>query len=175
MNKHLRRAGVIVAMALTGILAVVGGASAVSAFFAGSTTSVQRDITETNATLVSTAAGWHDVPSTALGGIVVPAGTTRVVESTFGAESLCNATSWCSVRVVAVNSAGGVIEFNPVVGTDYAFDSPGGSWEQHSLHRVTRLGAGTYTIKVQATLVGPAAGAQFRLDDYTHFVDVVNP
>ncbi|HEX6461820.1 MAG TPA: hypothetical protein VFZ58_00920 [Candidatus Saccharimonadales bacterium] len=177
MNKvtNKRRIGIVLGAMLASLVLFISGAAAVSFVFAGTSTSVQRDITENAPTFVPLAAIWHDVPSTALGGIVVPLGATRAVESTFGAETRCVNTSYCSVRVVAVTAGGGVIEFNPQPGTDFAFDSPGGNWEQHSVHRVTRLGPGTYVIKVQARLVGPAAGALFSLDDYTHFVDVINP
>jgi hypothetical protein len=174
VGKITKKTAGIVGIVLAGILVLTGGvAYAVSTFFAGTVTSVQRDITETNAFFVPVAVGWHDVPSTGMN-ITIPVGTTRIVESTFGAESRCVNTSWCSVRVIAV-SAGGVTELNPMVGTNFAFDSPGGNFEQHSMHRVTRLGAGSYFIKVQAQLVGPAVGAEFWLDDYTHFVDLVNP
>jgi hypothetical protein len=173
MKKFIKRAGVAVAALLAGALATVGVAYAFPSAFGGTTTSVQRDLTETAPwSAPAGGGGWVNVPSTA---IPVSLNNDKIIESTFGAESMCVAANHCSVRVVAIG-AGGVIEFSPVVGIDFMFDSPaGGPREQHSMHRVQRLPAGNYTIVVQAQIVAPAAGAAFVLDDYTHFIDVVDP
>jgi hypothetical protein len=173
MKKFIKRGSVAVAVLLAGVLATVGVAHAVLFVAVGTTTSFQRDHTE-NAPWAAPVGGgaWVNVPSTLIP-INLPG--DRVVESTFGASSLCVAANHCSVRVVAFGP-GGAIEFNPVAGPGFVFDSPaGGPREQHSMHRVQRLPEGNYTIAVQAQIVGPGGGAAFVLDDYTHFIDVVEP
>ncbi|MBP2330816.1 hypothetical protein JOF56_011201 [Kibdelosporangium banguiense] len=172
MKKFIKRAGVAVAVLLTAVLATVGVAHAVLAVFVGTTTSFQRDHTENAPWVTPVGAGWWNVTST---NMPISLNDDKIVESTFGASSVCAAAAYCSVRVVAIG-AGGVIEFNPVAGAGFVFDSPaGGPREQHSMHRVQRLPEGNYTIVVQAQIVGPMAGAAFVLDDYTHFIDVVDP
>ncbi|MCE7009751.1 hypothetical protein LWC34_44120 [Kibdelosporangium philippinense] len=175
MRKFTKRVTVALVALVVGALAMGGVAYAFPSFFGGTTATIQRDITETAFWNTPLAATWHTVPSTAIG-VTVPAGEARIVESTFGAESSCIAANQCSVRVVYIPAGGAPVEFSPVVGTDFAFDSPsGGPREQHSIHRVTRLGPGSYTILVQAQIVGAGGGALFQLDDYTHFVDLINP
>ncbi|MFC0112753.1 hypothetical protein [Kibdelosporangium aridum] len=175
MREFTKRATVAVVALLVGALAMGGVAYAFPSFFGGTMTSIQRDITETAPWNSPLAATWHNVPSTAIG-VTVPAGEVRIIESTFGAESVCVQAGYCSLRVVYLPAGGAPVEFSPVVGTDFAFDSPsGGPREQHSMHRVTRLGGGTYTVLVQAQIVGAAAGSVFQLDDYTHFVDLIDP
>jgi hypothetical protein len=173
MRKFIKRAGVAVAVLLTGALATVGVAYAFPTAFGGTVANVQRDITETAPWNSPLGAAWWNVPSTA---IPVSLPGDRIVESAFGAESVCQQAGYCSLRVVAINAAGVVTEFSPVVGTDFAYDSPaGGPKEQHSMHRVQRLEEGNYTIVVQAQIVGAGGAAVFTLDDYTHFVDVILP
>lgn len=175
MRKFMKRAGVAIAALMVGALAMGGVAYAFPSFFWGHSTEIQHDITENAPWNVPGAAVWHNVPSTAQS-ITVPAGQTRIVEAVFGAESICLQANWCSVRVVYVPAGGAPVEFSPVVGIDYAFDSPpGGAREQHSVHRVTRLGPGTYTLLVQAQIVGGGGAGVFTLDDYTTFYDVILP
>jgi hypothetical protein len=173
MRKFMKRAGVAVAGLAVGALAMGGVAYAFPSTFGGTITNVQRDITETAPWTSPVGAAWWNVQST---NISVNLPGDRTVESTFGAESVCQQAVYCSLRVVAINAAGGVTEFSPVVGTDFAYDSPaGGPKEQHSMHRVQRLEAGNYTIVVQAQIVGAGGASVFQLDDYTHFVDVILP
>ncbi len=110
-------------------------------------------------------AGWTDVPGASLP-FSVPAGTSRMIQTTFTAESKCDGAGWCSARVVIARASDGVIlaELRPIVGTDYAFDAPGDTYEGHGLNRTSYYwGAGNYTVKVQAARVG-ASG--FRIDDW---------
>lgn len=107
---------------------------------------------------------WTDVPGAAIG-VTVPSGTSRMFHTTFTAESLCGGSSgWCSARVVIVRGTAAPVELRPIVGTDYAFDSPGGSWEAHGMDRTSYYwGAGSYVIKVQVARV---AATSFRIDDW---------
>jgi hypothetical protein len=175
MNTSAKRLSVVATGVIAAVLAVGGVASASVLFLAGSGINTPRDITSDVAWNAPATAIWTDVPSTAIS-VSVPTGTVRRIRSTFQAESQCTAASWCSARVVAVESDGTVTELAPVAGTDFAFDSPGDSWESHSMLRSSPwLPADTYVVKVQVQMVGPAAGADFRLDDYTHRVDLVTP
>ncbi|MET0234262.1 MAG: hypothetical protein ABW224_06470 [Kibdelosporangium sp.] len=175
MKKFIRRAGVAVAGLAVGALVMGGVAYAFPMAFGGTVANVQRDLTETAPWAAPLAAVWTNVPSTAIP-VSVPDGQSRIVESTFGAESVCQQAGWCSLRVIAIDGAGVVTEFSPVVGLDFAYDSPaGGPKEQHAMHRVQRLGEGNYTVLVQAQIAGAGGGSQFILDDYTHFVDVILP
>jgi hypothetical protein len=102
--------------------------------------------------------------------ITVPTGETARLYVTFSAESFCSAPAlWCSVRIT-VNGA----EIEPIVGTDYAFDSGSGStdsWEGHSLIRVSpTLAAGTYIVRAQFAAVG---GGTATLDDWALVVERV--
>lgn len=173
MRKFMKRAGVAVAGLAVGALAMGGVAYAFPTTFGGTVANIQRDITETATWTSPVGAAWWNVPSTALP-VNLPG--DRIIESAFGAESVCQQAGYCSLRVVAINAAGVVTEFSPVVGTDFAYDSPaGGPKEQHSMHRVQRLEAGNYMIVVQAQIVGAGGASLFQLDDYTHFVDVILP
>jgi hypothetical protein len=78
------------------------------------------------------------------------------------------------VRIVVINSAGTTTELQPVTSTDYRFDSPGGAEEAHALERFSApLGAGTYTVRVQALRI--TGITQFTLDDYAFTVGLVEP
>lgn len=149
-------------------------AYAVATFKTGSYTSKQYVIDQTDAWNVPVAGSWQNVPSAAVT-VTVPAGTSRLLTVRFNAESLCSGSGWCSVRVVYVTPGGAVVELAPQSGTDFAFDSAGGSWEAHAIERSSSgyLGAGNYTVHVQAQRVGGAS--TFRLDDYSTNVGLVNP
>jgi len=79
--------------------------------------------------------------------------------ATFSGESLCTGAGWCTLKL----RVGGA-EMNPVVGTDFAFDSPGDQWESHSVQRISNLlPAGVKIVDVHWAAVG---GATFRIDDW---------
>ncbi|PIG92340.1 hypothetical protein [Gloeocapsopsis sp. IPPAS B-1203] len=100
----------------------------------------------------------------------IPAGG-RLVKVTFSAESACyGASGWCTARVVYRQVGSATInEFQPAVGTDFAFDSSdsnnegSGSWESHAISRSAFLPAGNYQIWVQARTTSNAL--TLRLDD----------
>jgi hypothetical protein len=99
--------------------------------------------------------------------ITIPAGQSGYLLTTFSGESLCSGTSgWCAVRVL-VNG----VESNPIVGTNFAFDSAGSDlWESHSIQRISRLlGAGTHTVEVQWLYT--TAGINDQLDDWLFQVE----
>ncbi len=80
---------------------------------------------------------------------------------TFSAETLCGGSGgWCSMRILVDG-----IEANPVVGTDFAFDSPGHSWESHSFQRYLLVNGGYHTITAQVSVQSGATSD--RLDDWT--------
>ena len=134
----------------------------------------QHFVHNTNA-FTTTSAAFVTVPS-AVRSVTVPSGTVRMLDARFTAESECvGSTGWCSVRIVVVTPSGAVVELDPAVGTDFAFDSASGSdrWEGHAIERTSRfLGAGTYRVMVQTRVVG---ATRVRLDDWTLAVEVVRP
>ncbi|MCW2767053.1 MAG: hypothetical protein JWO11_3012 [Nocardioides sp.] len=97
--------------------------------------------------------------------VTVPPGGGRIL-ATFSAESACyGSSSYCNVRILVDGT-----EMDPVVGTDFAFDSTdnntetSGSWESHSTQRYSaNLAPGSHTVTVQAAVTG--ATTSFRLDD----------
>jgi len=153
---------------------VVGTAYAVSFFRVGTTTSRQYIIDQTNPWAVPAVNTWTNVPSASVT-VTIPAGTQRLISARFNAESLCTGPGWCSVRVIYVRTSNGATaELAPQSGSDFAFDSAGGSWEAHSIERTSAgfLPAGTYRVQVQAQRVN---STQFRLDDYLTNVSLINP
>ena len=124
--------------------------------------------TATSFTNVTGAARW----------VTIHPGTRRMLDARFTAESACfGAGGWCSVRIVVINPAGGVVtELDPASGFDFAFDSAGGGdrWEAHAMERTSPfLSAGTYRVRVQARVV--AGATRIRLDDWTLAVEVIRP
>lgn len=151
----------------------VGTASAVVAGFNGGAQTQRLVRTETDA---STAAGttFTDIPNAAVT-VRVPSRETRLVTGRFTAESQCTGTTfgWCSVRLVARNNAtGSVVLLHPRSDLDFAFDSVSNDdlWESHSVARTIRLGAGSWSVRVQRATTGDAVTA--RHDDWTFEVDV---
>lgn len=150
--------GAAAALLLTG-----GAAQAVLTGISGSY--VERNIVRTeNATYTNTSAAstWQAVPGMSQS-VTIASGTRRALDVSYTAESLCSGgTGYCSVRVVVINSAGAITELNPVAGVNFAFDSADTDrWESNAIGRITNpLGAGTYTVRVQATKVGTVGSLQ---------------
>lgn len=151
------------------ITAATGGTA--MAVLTGSTGGSQLQMVnraESNPTTVTSTA-FTDLPGSSTT-IVVPNGTTQLVNARFTAESLCSRANpalggWCSTRIIAQRIGGATTELNPVTGTDFAFDSVGtDSYEAHAMERDARLPAGTYNIRVQDAV--SAAGITYRLDDW---------
>lgn len=127
---------------------------------------------------------WQDVPGAKLN-VTVPKGTDALLLIRFSAESYCAsysygedsnspASGYCPVRIL-VNG----VQAQPADGSDFAFDSTNmgndylGSWEAHAMERWFFADAGTYEVKVQAT-VRSSVGAEtlaFRLDDWILVVE----
>lgn len=170
--RNIRRFAVITALALVGVIATAIGAQAVLTVRAGSVTERNVFVSQ-NTPWVTASSAYLYVPGAAIV-VVVPAGQTRLIDARFTAESLCSGNSgWCTVRVVFMNSAGGVGELNPVAGTDFAFDSPGDNWESHAIERSVILGPGVFRLLVQAARVG--AATSLRLDDWHFAVETIRP
>lgn len=93
--------------------------------------------------------------------VTIPAGQRGLLVARFSAESLCSgSTGWCSVRILVDGT-----EMVPQSGTDFAFDSPGDTWESHAVERVwSGTAAGTHTVTVQQAVV--AGATSLRLDDW---------
>jgi hypothetical protein len=168
--------------AITAAVALgAAGAGAVLTSRTGTFTERQIFLAESTA-WQSPAPAYTNVPGAAAS-VTVPAGTSRIVNVRFTAESACGGTSgWCTVRAVLVYPTGAVLELFPVVGTDFAFDTadtadPAGwedTWESHAIDRSSPyLAAGTYRVYVQARTVGGAA--YIRLDDWHLTVGLVRP
>jgi len=161
--------------ATAGVAVFLGGAGAAQAVLTGQTggSAISTTIaTQTNGWPLPAASSgvWVNVPGM-VRPVTVGSGTTRLLVADYNAESLCTGSGWCSVRIVAINSAGGVTEFHPQSGTDFAFDSDGDNWSSHSIKRSIRVGAGTWRVQVQAARVaGSSTSPAFRLDE--HFFDV---
>jgi hypothetical protein len=160
--------------AVAAVTLLVLGAGATYAVLTGRVTGANDQnlfVHETN-TWVTAAAAWTDVPG-ATRAVTVPAGSQRYLSARFSGESFCSGGGWCSVRIVVVAPSGAVVEMDPIVGTDYAFDSGSGStdaWEGHAMERSSpKLNAGAYQVKVQAAVVAGATG--FNLDDWTFVVE----
>jgi hypothetical protein len=99
--------------------------------------------------------------------VVIPAtfDESRIV-ARFSAESLCTASSWCSVRILVDG-----VEMNPVVGTNFAFDSPGDEGSGNMIERTSGVVAsGTHVVAVQAAIVG--SSGTLSLDDWQLTLEV---
>lgn len=157
-----RRAIAVVGVALA--LVLVGASIAVAASTTAGGTSVSRArvLTEDTATI------WSGGAYANLGTLTIYAGSGSVILSTFSSEVACyGGSGWCNVRILVDG-----VEANPVVGTDFAFDSTDGgsetslSWESHSMQRSKVIGGtGTHTVVVQVAQVG--GGVTARYDDWT--------
>ena len=164
---------------------VVNSGGAVS-----SVTNVSQNAASSITSAVSTA--FADLPGAAVT-VTVPTGTnsdggpitlSRLISTTFSAESQCNGagTGWCSIRFVAVG-AGGTVIFNPIASPtadDFAFDTnvTGATdtdfWEAHAIQGSRRLTSGTWSIRVQRAIHATAGATNFRLDDW-NFQVMVSP
>jgi hypothetical protein len=122
----------------------------------------------------TTSATWVNVPGS--WGTVNVSGSDQMIDARFMAETMCENAFYCTVRIIVQNNTTGWwTELYPVSGSDFAFDSPGGSWEAHAMERFSDfLPAGPYTVRVQAAVVAAGTGS-FRLDDRTLVVALTRP
>src|SRR5262245_466950 len=131
-----------------------------------------RMIAQTRAGFLQHMGGANNWAQLTAGSITIPAGQTGYLLTTFSGESYCSGTSgWCSLRVLVNN-----VESNPIVGTNFAFDSASGSdlWESHSIQRISGLLSGgpngtTYTVEVEWLFT--TAGINYQLDDWLFQVE----
>lgn len=138
-----------------------------------------------NAVPVTTqSTAFADVPG-AKTTIRVPDGQRALILARFSAESLCTDSTnafkgWCGLRIYIGNAEGEPSDASDL-GTPYAFDSDssdatagGGSedwYEGNSMDRSRVVGAGLYTVKVQAAVLDPSIF--FWLDDMSLTVEQV--
>lgn len=161
----------LTAAAVAVVMMVAGVAYAVTTYRAGTVTTRQYVATSTDVWLAPGPGTWQTVPATTVP--VTISGGNRLITARFGAESLCTGPGWCSVRIV-YTSGSSLVELAPQSGTDYAFDSDGDQWDQHTVERTsaTWLPPGSYRVLVQAMRV---SATQFRLDDYHLNVSLIAP
>ncbi len=169
-HRKLKRAGIVIAViVLTAALAATAVA-VLTADVGGQ--QLRVDIRESTDASSTNSTAFVDVPGANIA-VVVPTGVTRLFEASFFAESRCfGATTsgqWCSVRIIASDATGAVVELRPESGLDYAFDtdmvtSTDDLYEGNAVSRARRLTAGTWRIRVQRAVTN--AGTTFRLDDW---------
>ena len=108
--------------------------------------------------------------------ITVPAGTVRLVQADYFAESTCGSTfhdHWCSVRILADGTEMSPSAFESPI--DFAFDGSGTGddfREGHAMQRSILLGPGTHTIQVQVAVSASDDG--IFLDDWSLTVTQYN-
>lgn len=156
-------------------------ATALATVSSGGGTQIQM-INSTSGAVASTAlAPWVDVPTS---GVVVNLPAPRVINARFTAESHCAGpqNGLCTARVVArpgtncAAAAGAPIEFDPVVGVNFVFDSDvagvtNDQWEGNAMERSKRLATGAYCIIVQYGVTNPG-NTTFAVDDWHFAVEV---
>ena len=173
-NQHVSKKllAVIVAGVTAASLSLATAAYALTTFRSGGATVKQFVATSTDAWMAPGPNTWQTVPATGIT-VTVPSGQKRLLTASFSAESQCQGGGWCSVRIVYVNSSA-TVELAPASGNDYAFDSDGDTWDQHTVQRSSPgwLSAGSYRVYVQAQRV---SATSFRLDDYHLTVGLVAP
>jgi hypothetical protein len=177
-KRHTRK---LTALIIGAVIALTAGATAVAYSYVKTSGGdvEQHFATQTAATIIPTASGWHDIPNTSFT-VTVPNSNThhRLAHVTFTAESRCEGASWCSVRAVVTSAeTGTTIEMDPASATNFAFDS-GGQRGARSFSRIIELSGGgegiQYTFKLQAQILGGSASSVFRLDDYLTHLELSN-
>lgn len=166
-----RRLALTATAAVSALALTAAAAVAVTTYRAGGHTVKQYFATNDNAWMVPGPNVWQPVPATSVG-FSIPA--RRIITGEFSAESQCQGGGWCSIRILYSRNGGPLTELAPQSGTDYAFDSDGDQWDQHTVKRssATWVPAGTIRVVVQAQRVGAAS---WRLDDYHFTVGAVAP
>lgn len=167
---RLRRRGTAVVAIIAAALTLTGATVAGAASTGHSGTTVTRTAVLTQ----DTAVVYGGTAYTNVGSLGIYALAGQWITVTFTAESACTGpTGWCSVRILIDG-----VEAEPVVGTDYAFNSPPASgpsgWSGHAVTRVrTATTSTTHTVLVQTINVSGATG--HRLDDWTLWAQVTTP
>lgn len=174
----LRKKSVKIAAAVTlaaGLVLSGGAAQAVLTGISGTYVERNTVVTQNVPYTYNLASGdWQAVPGMSRM-VTIASGTRRALDTHYTAESQCEGGSgYCSVRIVYIRSGvAGVVELNPVAGTDFAFDSVDTDrWESNAIGRISNsLPAGTYTVRVEARKVG--AVTTLRLDEQYFKVGVL--
>ncbi len=173
-----KRSTLAIALVTVGVFAVAGSAVAttvavndtIRAKSAKKTTVVRFD----GPPQTTTTSTFQDMPGTQA---TITFTKPSILLVTLTAESSCfggpGFASWCSVRILA----DGVGELGPGFGNNFAFDSSDqgtesqSSFEGHALQRSSNvLPPGTYTIRPQYAVIGPAS---FQIDDVHVTVEAV--
>lgn len=168
----LKRRSVFLSILAAGIVAGSAAVALVAGFGGGD---IRVDVRSEVAASATNSILYVDIPGANVV-VNVPAGTSRLFVARFAGESQCfgaaaSPVGYCSLQIIATNTAGASVPFDPASGIDYAFDSnPAGAaddlWEGNAMERSKRLRTGTYRIRVQRRVSN--AGTVFRLDDW-HF------
>lgn len=167
---RLRRRSTVLVLVALAALTLTGASVAAAATTGHSGTTVTRTAVVTQ----DTAVVYGGTTYANVGSLGIYALAGQWITVTFTAESTCTGpTGWCSVRILVDG-----VEAEPVVGTDYAFNSPAASgpvgWAGHSVTRVrTATQSTTHTVIVQTINVAGATG--HRLDDWTLEAQVITP
>lgn len=168
---RFRRLALTAAATVTALAVTAVGATAVTTYRIGGHTVKQYFATSDVPVAVGGPNVWQTVPATGIS-FSIPA--RRIITGEFSAESLCGSGGWCSIRILYSRNGGPLNELAPQSGTDYAFDSDGDLWDQHTVQRSSAVyvPAGNIRVTVQAQRVGASS---FRLDDYHLIVGTVAP
>jgi hypothetical protein len=152
-----------------GALAIVATPLSAATTLSATTLTAVKLVRETTATTTGSTT-FVNVPG-AVTTLTIPANSRAIILASFTAESACyGGTGWCSVRIL-LNG----VEMDPVVGTDFAFDSSDAnsetsqSWESHAVERsklYTNTSTAAVTVTVQVQYMVTAAGMTLRLDDW---------
>jgi hypothetical protein len=112
--------------------------------------------------------------------VTVPAGQTRCVKLAFTADAACIFGSpsfgyLCYVRATYEKAGTSITEMSPAgAGLQVlAASDEGGKASAHGYTWIKKLGAGTYTIRIQTK--GSASAPTFFLDEWTAELSVMNP
>jgi hypothetical protein len=174
MFRFIRRPAALSAAVAIAVLTLGGAATASTALLVTShtgTTNTRTAIITQDTAAIYTGSAYVNVG----GALSIYAQTGSFITATFTAESACYGTAgaWCSVRILIDG-----VEAEPVVGTDFAFNSTTGSggatgWQSHAVTRVrTATTTAFHTVQVQTAEVGAAT---HRLDDWTLWAQVTAP
>ncbi len=166
-----RRLALTTVAAVSATALTAAAAAAVTTYRTGGATVKQYLATSDTPVNVGGPNVWQTVPATGIG-FAIPA--RRILTASFSAESQCQGAGWCSVRILYSRNGGPLTELAPKSGSDFAFDSDGDLWDQHTVQRSSAVyvPAGNIRVVVQAMRVGASS---FRLDDYHLTVGTIAP
>jgi len=166
MNPIRRRSAIIAAVAAAA--AAVFAATALAKSSGGPQVSMTNTSSAAVITTMSTA--WTDLNASRVS--VTAPSEGLLINARFTAESACGKkAAICRVRIIAKDGTS-LIELDPVVGKEFAFDESIGDTaaddlrEAHAMERSARLPKGDWRIGVEYSVSSPST--LFKLDDW-HF------